>query len=67
MQRFQRENKIRVSRVRLRGIRDASAVFESGGSDALGVLFVYLYGFIEHGFIPPAEYLKFRFFNHFAN
>jgi len=33
----------------------------------LGVLFAYLYGFIEHGFIPPADHLKLRFFNHFAN
>jgi hypothetical protein len=33
----------------------------------LGFLFAYLYGFIEHGFIPPAEHLRPRFFNHFAN
>lgn len=33
----------------------------------LGVLFAYLYGFIEHGYIPPAEHLRLRFFNHFAN
>lgn len=31
----------------------------------LGFLFAYLYGFIEHGFIPPAEHLRPRFFNHF--
>jgi hypothetical protein len=33
----------------------------------LGVLFAYLYGFIEHGYIPPAEHLRLRFFHHFAN
>ncbi|MGD0177434.1 MAG: hypothetical protein ABSC50_11480 [Candidatus Bathyarchaeia archaeon] len=33
----------------------------------LGVLFAYLYGFIEHGYIPPAEHLSLRFFKHFAN
>jgi len=33
----------------------------------LGFLFAYLYGFIEHGYIPPAEHLRLRFFNHFAN
>jgi len=33
----------------------------------LGVAFAYLYGFIEHGFIPPAEHLRLRFFKHFAN
>ena len=33
----------------------------------LGIVFAYLYGFIEHGFIPPAEHLRLRFFNHFAN
>jgi hypothetical protein len=33
----------------------------------LGYLFAYLYGFIEHGYIPPAEHLRLRFFNHFAN
>ena len=33
----------------------------------LGVLFAYLYGFIEHGYIPPAEHIRLRFFNHFAN
>jgi len=33
----------------------------------LGVLFAYLYGFIEHGYIPPAEHLRLRFFDHFAN
>lgn len=33
----------------------------------LGLLFAYLYGFIEHGYIPPAEHLRLRFFNHFAN
>jgi len=32
----------------------------------LGVLFAYVYGFIEHGYIPPAEHLRLRFFNHFA-
>jgi len=32
----------------------------------LGVLFAYLYGFIEHGYIPPAEHLRLRFFHHFA-
>src|SRR5229473_4044741 len=34
---------------------------------ALGVIFAYLYGFIEHGYIPPAELLVLRFFNHFSN
>jgi hypothetical protein len=33
----------------------------------LGILFAYLYGFIEHGYIPPAEHLRLRFFHHFAN
>lgn len=33
----------------------------------LGFFFAYLYGFIEHGYIPPAEHLQPRFFNHFAN
>lgn len=33
----------------------------------LGFIFAYLYGFIEHGYIPPAEHLRLRFFNHFAN
>jgi hypothetical protein len=33
----------------------------------LGFLFAYLYGFIEHGYIPPAEHLRLRFFDHFAN
>ncbi len=33
----------------------------------LGFLFAYLYGFIEHGYIPPAEHLRLRFFHHFAN
>ena len=33
----------------------------------LGFLFAYLYGFIEHGYIPPAEHLRLRFFKHFAN
>jgi hypothetical protein len=33
----------------------------------LGFFFAYLYGFIEHGYIPPAEHLRLRFFNHFAN
>jgi hypothetical protein len=33
----------------------------------LGVFFAYLYGFIEHGYIPPAEHLRLRFLNHFAN
>ena len=33
----------------------------------LGVVFAYLYGFIEHGYIPPAEHLRLRFFHHFAN
>jgi hypothetical protein len=33
----------------------------------LGFLFAYLYGFIEHGYIPPAEQLRLRFLNHFAN
>jgi len=32
----------------------------------LGVCFAYLYGFIEHGYIPPAEHLRLRFFHHFA-
>ena len=32
----------------------------------LGVLFAYLYGFIEHGYIPPAEHLRLIFFQHFA-
>jgi hypothetical protein len=32
----------------------------------LGLLFAYLYGFIEHGYIPPAEHLRLRFFHHFA-
>ena len=32
----------------------------------LGVMFAYLYGFIEHGYIPPAEHLRLRFFHHFA-
>jgi hypothetical protein len=30
-------------------------------------LFAYLYGFIEHGYIPPAEHLRLRFFKHFAD
>jgi hypothetical protein len=34
---------------------------------ALGSLFAYLYGFIEHGFIPSAEHLRLRFFRRFAN
>ncbi len=33
----------------------------------LGFLFAYLYGFIEHGYIPPAEHLVLRFFHHFSN
>jgi hypothetical protein len=33
----------------------------------LGFVFAYVYGFIEHGFIPPAEHLRLRFFHHFAN
>jgi hypothetical protein len=33
----------------------------------LGFLFAYIYGLIEHGYIPPAEHLRLRFFNHFAN
>ena len=33
----------------------------------LGILFAYLYGFIEHGYIPSAEHLSLRFFHHFAN
>lgn len=33
---------------------------------ALGFVFAYLYGFIEHGYIPPAEHLRLRYFNHFA-
>lgn len=33
----------------------------------LGVVFAFLYGFIEHGYIPPAEHLRLRFFRHFAN
>ena len=33
----------------------------------LGLLFAYIYGFIEHGYIPPAEHLSLRFFHHFAN
>jgi hypothetical protein len=33
---------------------------------ALGFLFAYLYGFIEHGYIPPAEHLRLKFFDHFA-
>lgn len=33
----------------------------------LGFLFAYIYGFIEHGFIPAAEHLRLRFFHHFAN
>jgi hypothetical protein len=33
----------------------------------LSFLFAYLYGFIEHGYIPPAEHLRLRFFKHFAN
>ncbi len=32
----------------------------------LGFLFAYIYGFIEHGFIPPADHLRLRFFHHFA-
>jgi hypothetical protein len=32
----------------------------------LGLAFAYLYGFIEHGYIPPAEHLRLRFLNHFA-
>lgn len=34
---------------------------------ALGFVFAYLYGLIEHGYIPPAEHLRLRFLNHFAN
>ena len=33
----------------------------------LGFLFAHLYRFIEHGYIPPAEHWRLRFFNHFAN
>jgi hypothetical protein len=33
----------------------------------LGCAFAYLYGFIEHGYIPPAEHLRLRFLHHFAN
>ena len=33
----------------------------------LGVIFAFLYGFIEHGYIPPAEHLVLRFFHHFSN
>jgi hypothetical protein len=33
----------------------------------LGFLFAYLYGLIEHGYIPPAEHLRLRFFKHFAD
>jgi hypothetical protein len=33
----------------------------------LGLVFAYLYGFIEHGYIPPAEHLRLRFFHHFSN
>jgi hypothetical protein len=32
----------------------------------LGVIFAYLYGFIEHGYIPPGEHLVLRFFHHFS-
>ena len=42
-------------------------VFQSIVVILLGFLFAYLYGFIEHGYIPPAEHLRLRFFNHFAN
>jgi len=42
-------------------------VFESVAAILLGFVFAYLYGFIEHGYIPPAEHLRLRFFNHFAN
>jgi hypothetical protein len=41
-------------------------VLESLAVVVLGFLFAYLYGFIEHGYIPPAEHLRLRFFNHFA-
>jgi hypothetical protein len=33
----------------------------------LGIMFAYLYGYIEHDYIPPAEHLRLRFFHHFAN
>src|SRR5712692_1662566 len=33
----------------------------------LGVIFAYLYGFIEHGYIPPAEHLVLRFLHRFSN
>ena len=42
-------------------------VFESVATILLGFFFAYLYGFIEHGYIPPAEHLRLRFFKHFAN
>jgi hypothetical protein len=42
-------------------------VYESVAAILLGFVFAYLYGFIEHGYIPPAEHLRLRFFNHFAN
>ena len=42
-------------------------VCESVAAILLGFVFAYLYGFIEHGYIPPAEHLRLRFFNHFAN
>ena len=32
----------------------------------LGVFFAYLYGFIEHGYIPPADHLRLILFQHFA-
>jgi hypothetical protein len=32
----------------------------------LGVVFAYLYGYIEHGYIPPGEHLVLRFFHHFS-
>jgi len=42
-------------------------VYESVAAISLGFVFAYLYGFIEHGYIPPADHLRLRFFNHFAN
>ena len=34
---------------------------------APGFLFAYLYGFNEHGFIPPAKHFQLRFLHHSGN
>jgi len=43
------------------------SVLEAAAVIIVGVLFAHLYGFIEHGYIPPAEHLRLKFFKHFAS